>query len=88
MDLIVEGKPEALKTVQPKIDKVVRLENLGVFDRDLLFDIKRVGDQEQMRVSNARGITGDRLAAVFREALTKAGNLSFEQGIPRLGVLL
>lgn len=69
MDIIVAGTP---KGIDPK-GKVARLNNLTVFDKDLLFDIKRMGDQEQMLVTSAYGVTGDRFAGAFRRLLRKPG---------------
>lgn len=70
MDLLTKGPVEA----KPKLEKVAEFSNPENIDQNLLFDIKRLGDQEQMSVpSSTYGVTGDRLAGAFRRALRKPG---------------
>jgi hypothetical protein len=66
MDMIAAKK---IQGETPKISTAVRLPPTLPFNSRLLFDLKRMGDHEQMRVSKAYGVTGDRLAAVYRRAL-------------------
>ena len=70
MDMIASQR---IQGEAPKISTAVRLPPTLPFNSRLLFDLKRMGDHEQMRVSNAYGVTGDRLAAVYRRALRKPG---------------
>lgn len=70
MDMIASQR---IQGETPKISTAVRLPPTLPFNSRLLFDLKRMGDHEQMRVSNAYGVTGDRLAAVYRRALRKPG---------------
>lgn len=70
MDMIASQR---IQGEAPKISTAVRLPPALPFNSRLLFDLKRMGDHEQMRVSNAYGVTGDRLAAVYRRALRKPG---------------
>jgi hypothetical protein len=70
MDMIASQR---IQGEVPKISTAVRLPPTLPFNSRLLFDLKRMGDHEQMRVSNAYGVTGDRLAAVYRRALRKPG---------------
>ena len=69
MDIIYEKKIEGVSAAS----KVAKLDKLTVYDKDLLFDLKRMGDQEQMMVTSAYGITGDRFAGAFRRILRKPG---------------
>ena len=69
VDIIVNRKTEG---INPK-GKDARLNKVTVFDRDLFFDIKRMGDQEQMLVTSAYGVTGDRFAGAFRRLLRRPG---------------
>lgn len=74
MDLIARNDRKAWAAADAKKkSKVASLLGISVADAELLFDIKRLGDQEQMLVPNAYGITGDRFAAAFRRILRKAG---------------
>jgi hypothetical protein len=70
MDMIAS---QQIQGKAPKISTAVRLPPTLPFNSRLLFDLKRMGDHEQMRVSKAYGVTGDRLAAVYRRALRKPG---------------
>ena len=70
MDMIASQR---IQGEVPKISTAVRLPPTLPFNSRLLFDLKRMGDHEQMRVDNAYGVTGDRLAAVYRRALRKPG---------------
>jgi hypothetical protein len=70
MDMIAAKK---IQGETPKISTAVRLPPTLPFNSRLLFDLKRMGDHEQMRVSKAYGVTGDRLAAVYRRALRQPG---------------
>jgi hypothetical protein len=70
MDMIASQR---IQGEVPKISTAVRLPPALPFNSRLLFDLKRMGDHEQMRVDNAYGVTGDRLAAVYRRALRKPG---------------
>jgi hypothetical protein len=74
MDLIARNNRDKWAAADAKKkSKVASLLGISVADAELLFDIKRLGDQEQMLVRNAYGITGDRFAAAFRRILRKAG---------------
>jgi len=70
MDMIASQR---IQGEVPKISTAVRLPPALPFNSRLLFDLKRMGDHEQMRIDNAYGVTGDRLAAVYRRALRKPG---------------
>lgn len=77
MDLLSADDPS---TVRPKLDKVAVFTQLKEIDPDLLFDIKRLGDQEQMLVDTAYGVTGDRFAGAFRRLLRKPGIFHSSKG--------
>lgn len=86
MDIIAKlNNPDeaatALSTTEPKLATVAKLTNLGVPDADLLFDIKRTGDWEQMLINNVTAVTGDRFAAAFRRLLRKTGMYHSSRGI-------
>lgn len=68
MDIISQGRVEG---IDPNVRTIARLSS-GLNDLRILFDLKRMGDHEQMRV-DAYGVTGDRLAAVYRRLLRKPG---------------
>jgi len=70
MDMIASQR---IQGEVPKISTAVRLPPTLPFNSRLLFDLKRMGDHEQMRIDNAYGVTGDRLAGVYRRALRKPG---------------
>ena len=72
---IISSKGSTLKTVVPKIGTVAKLNGLGVYDKDLLFDLKRLGDQEQMLVAGdgVYTVTGDRFAHAFRRLIRRSG---------------
>ena len=70
MDMIASQR---IQGEAPKISTAVRLPPTLPFNSGLLFDLKRMGDHEQMRIDNAYGVTGDRLAGVYRRALRKPG---------------
>jgi len=69
MDILASGQIEG---VQPKKRTAVKLP-ANLYDERLLFDLKRMGDHEQMRVDNVYGVTGDRLAYAYRKLLRKPG---------------
>lgn len=75
MDIISSKDPRSLKTAVPKIATVAKLSDLTVYDKDLLFDLKRLGDQEQMIVAGpgVYTVTGDRFAHAFRRLINRSG---------------
>jgi hypothetical protein len=78
MDVISSGTTTG---VEPKLSTAAKLTPIGPSpDPDLLFDIKRMGDQEQM-LTYGLGITGDRFAAAFRRLLRKSGMFHSTRGI-------
>lgn len=72
---IISSKGSSLQTAVPKIGTVAKLNNISVYDKDLLFDLKRLGDQEQMLVAGpgVYTVTGDRFAHAFRRLIRRSG---------------
>ena len=66
-----------------KPDKAAKIEFVKgkPIDLKVLFDIKRMGDQEQMLVTTAYGVTGDRFAGVFRRLLRMPGIFQSTKGL-------
>lgn len=82
MDLLSAPGANVIRVVMPEKGRpIAKLNELGIFDPDLLFDIKRLGDQEQMLADSAIGITGDRFAGAFRRLLRKAGIFHSVKGL-------
>ena len=73
MDIISKGSLTGVSAPAPKVARLDGIKFGKGVDNDLLFDLKRIGDQEQMRVTGARGITGDHFASVFRRTLRMPG---------------
>jgi hypothetical protein len=69
MDILASGQ---IAGIQPKVGTAVKLPPT-IYNEQLLFDLKRMGDHEQMRINNVYGITGDRLAYTYRKLLRKPG---------------
>ena len=88
---IISSKGSSLKTAVPKIGTVAKLNNISVYDKDLLFDLKRLGDQEQMLVAGpgVYTVTGDRFAHAFRRLIRRSGIYHSVKGlrISRFGSL-
>lgn len=72
---------DALMATEPRIGTVAKLTSLGLPDVNLLFDIKRKGDWEQMLLNGVTAVTGDRFAAAFRRLLRKTGIYHSSRGI-------
>ena len=72
---IISSKGSTLQTAVPKIGTVAKLNKISVYDKDLLFDLKRLGDQEQMLVAGpgVYTVTGDRFAHAFRRLIRRSG---------------
>lgn len=97
MDIIASypENPAAHKSVVPKIGTVAKLNGLNITNTELLtkllFDIKRLGDQEQMLVAGngVYTVTGDRFAHAFRRLIRKSGIYHSVKGlrISRFGAL-
>lgn len=70
MDIIATGE---IAGIQPKLGTAAKLPSTlpKPYSKNLLFDLKRMGDHEQMRVDRPYGVTGDRLAFVYRRLLRK-----------------
>lgn len=88
---IISSKGSSLQTAVPKIGTVAKLNNISVYDKDLLFDLKRLGDQEQMLVAGpgVYTVTGDRFAHAFRRLIRRSGIYHSVKGlrISRFGSL-
>lgn len=88
---IISSKGSSLKTAVPKIGTVAKLNKISVYDKDLLFDLKRLGDQEQMLVAGdgVYTVTGDRFAHAFRRLIRRSGIYHSVKGlrISRFGSL-
>lgn len=68
-------------TNPPKKDSIATFSGLREIDPDLLFDVKRLGDQEQMLATTSYGITGDRFAGAFRRLLRMPGIYHSSKGL-------
>jgi len=88
---IISSRGSSLQTAVPKIGTVAKLNKLSVYDKDLLFDLKRLGDQEQMLVAGpgVYTVTGDRFAHAFRRLIRRSGIYHSVKGlrISRFGSL-
>lgn len=68
MDIIASG---SIAGKTPILGTAVKLPDNLPYSQNLMFDLKRMGDHEQMRVDGPYGVTGDRLAYVYRRLLRK-----------------
>ena len=68
MDIIASG---SIAGKTPILGTAARLPSTLPYSQNLMFDLKRMGDHEQMRVDGPYGVTGDRLAYVYRRLLRK-----------------
>ena len=88
---IISSRGSSLQSAVPKIGTVAKLNKLSVYDKDLLFDLKRLGDQEQMLVAGpgVYTVTGDRFAHAFRRLIRRSGIYHSVKGlrISRFGSL-
>lgn len=84
MDVLYTNNFETAKSIlnsKKTGSKVATFAGLNEVDPDLLFDIKRLGDQEQMLATTSYGITGDRFAGAFRRLLRKPGIFHSTKGM-------
>jgi hypothetical protein len=81
MDIVSSGDiARALETAVPNFNTIAKLDKLVVATPEMLFDLKRLGDHEQMLAAEY-AFTGDKYAGEFRRLLRRPGGFQSTKGI-------